>query len=120
MPTQRPPKGYKRGLGDEACRDMAERAMRSPQGQEALRGGWGRLYWQFVMDWGSTPTRPETREALKREHNAFMWDLMDMRRIEKPDELTARLLHLGEAMLAREEALRVAFLKEKKVADEAC
>ena len=113
MSTLRPPKGYKRGLSDEACRAMAERVLASPLGQEALRQGWGQGLYQFVMDWGSTPSRPETKAALHRAANAFMWDLVDMRKIEKPDPLTAELIKLYESRAAFEADLKQRFLRKE-------
>lgn len=110
MPSLRPPKDYRRGFSDETCRRMAERALRSPEGREALVQGWGRLLWDYVIDWGSTPTRPETRKALWRAHDDFLWHLMDMRKIQDPDDMTKRWLAIGEAMMAREEELKRKYL----------
>ncbi len=36
MSSLKPPKGYKRRLCDHACQNMAERALPSPLGHEAL------------------------------------------------------------------------------------
>ena len=80
-------------------------------GQEALRQGWGHSLYDYVMAWGSTPTRPETREALKRRANDFLWDLGDMRKIENPDKLTQSLQKLYEAAFVREAELRKKFLR---------
>ena len=113
MTALRPPKGYKRGFSDEACRAMADRALASPLGQEALRQGWGHGLYQFVMDWGSTPSRPETKASLHRAANEFMWDLVDMRKIEKPDSLTAMLIKLYESRAALENELKQRFLRKE-------
>ncbi len=111
MSLLKPPKGYKRGFTDQACHDMAERALASPLGQEALRQGWGGGLYRFVMAWASTPTRPETKAALQRAANEFMWDLADMRRIKDPDEMTKSLISLYESRAAYEAELKQQFLK---------
>ena len=89
---------------------MAERAMRSDLGQQALRQGWGRGLWQFVMDWGSTPTQTSTFEALKRAANDLQWELIDLRKVEKPDPLTTANLRLLEEAAAFEAELQQRFL----------
>ena len=111
MPTLHPPKGYKRGLSDEACQDMAERCMRSDLGQQALRQGWGRGLWTFVVDWGSTPSRPATIEALKRAANDLKWQLLDLRDVNNPDELTRANLSFLESAEAFETELKQRFLR---------
>lgn len=111
MPALRPPKGYKRGFSDQACRDMAERALRSELGQEALRQGWGRRLYRFVMDWASTPTKPETKAALHRAANDLQWELADLRKIEQPSELDKANLRLIEAAMAHEADLKRQFLR---------
>ena len=111
MPSLRPPKGYKRGFTDQACQDMAERALASPLGQEALRQGWGDGLYRFVMAWGSMPTKPETKAALHRAANDFKWDLADMRRIQDPDPVTKALINLYEARAKREADVVRRFLK---------
>lgn len=107
----RPPPRFKRGLSDARCRDLAERAMASDIGQEALRQGWGRGLFQFVMDWGSVPHQPETRAALHRAANDFMWDLAELRKAERPDPLTAANLRLMEKRAAAEDDLKRRFLR---------
>lgn len=111
MSILKPPSGYKRGLSDRACHDMAERALRSPLGQEALQQGWGSGLYRYVMAWGSTPTMPQIKEALKRQANEFLWHLGDMRKIEKPDELTKTLIKFSESRQAREAELREKFYR---------
>ncbi len=111
MPSLKPPKGYKRGLSDRTCRDMAERALMSPLGQEALRQGWGHGLFRFVMAWGSTPSRPETKAAIKRQANEFMWELGDMRAIRKPCQREQAEISLYEARAKAEEGLKRKYLR---------
>lgn len=113
MTTLKPPRDYKRGLSDRACHDMAERALMSPMGQEALRQGWGRGLYHYVMEWGSTPTRPETKAALQRAANEFMWDLADMRQIKDPDTVTASLIKLYESRAHAEAELKRKYLRKE-------
>ena len=113
MPSLKPPKGYKRGFNDETCRDMAERALASQLGQEALRQGWGVGLYRYVMSWGSTPTRPETKDALQRAANEFKWDLVDMRQIKDPDPVTKALIKLYESRAAYEDELKQRFLRKE-------
>jgi hypothetical protein len=70
----------KPGLPDAERERLVDAAMAEPEGQEALRGGWGRFYWRHTFAWGTPPKNPATREKLKRAHNSFLWDLMDLRR----------------------------------------
>lgn len=97
MAALKPPKGYKRGLSDQTCFDVAERALASPLGQQALRQGWGRGLFRFVMAWGSTPTKPETKA--------------DMRAIRNPNPLQAANLRLYEARARAEEELKRKYLR---------
>ena len=114
MSNLKPPRGYERGLSDQACHDMAEHALRSPLGQEALRQGWGRGLYRYLMAWGSAPTKPDTKAALHRQANDFQWDLIEMRKAEKPDDLTKALLKLAESAEAREAELRERYLRRRK------
>ncbi len=114
MSNLKPPKGYKHDLSDQACHDMAERALRSSLGQEALRQGWGRGLYRYVMAWGSTPTMPETKAALHRQANDFQWDLIEMRKVEKPDDLNKALLRLAESAESREAELRDRYLRRSE------
>ena len=61
----------------------------------------------------STPTRSETKAALHRAANEFMWDLVDMRKIEKPDPLTAELIKLYESRASFESELKKRFLRKE-------
>jgi hypothetical protein len=112
MSSLTPPRGYKRGFTDTTCHEMAERALMSPMGQAALRQGWGRGLYRYVMAWGSTPQKPETKAALHRAANDVLWELGDLRKIEKPDQMTRALISLYEKALAREQELREIFLRD--------
>ena len=65
----------------------------------------------YLSDKASTPTMPQVKDALQRQANEFLWHLGDLRKIEKPDDLTKALLKFAESREAREAELREKFLR---------
>ena len=116
MTTLRPPPGFKRGLSERSCIAMAERALRSDLGQDALRQGWGRGLYRFVLDWGSTPQQPATIEKIKRAANDLLWELAELRERTNLDPLTRSHLRLLEKAAEVEAELKRDFLR--KAADD--